>query len=75
VPSCSDLATAPSASTLPGVSRRSHTTKALRISRPAAKSRYAGGWAGWDRLSDDENNGVIRSPGRASTLPDCRGGE
>ena len=36
-----------------GSPRRSHTAKALRISRQAAKSRCACEWDGWGRLSED----------------------
>src|SRR3974377_290270 len=36
-----------------GSPRRSRTAKALRISRHAVKSRFARGWGGWGRLSDD----------------------
>ena len=36
-----------------GSPRRSRTAKALRISRPAVKSRCACEWGGWGRLSDD----------------------
>src|SRR3954471_14944131 len=36
-----------------GSPRRSRTAKASRISRPAVKSRCAGEWGGWGRLSED----------------------
>src|SRR3954447_22946129 len=36
-----------------GSPRRSRTAKASRISRPAVKSRCAGEWGGWGRLSND----------------------
>src|SRR3954454_13828678 len=36
-----------------GSPRRSRTAKASRISRPAVKSRCAGEWGGWGRLSHD----------------------
>src|SRR3954447_24202727 len=36
-----------------GSPRRSRTAKASRISRPAVKSRWAGEWGGWGRLSED----------------------
>jgi hypothetical protein len=41
------------------------TAKALRISRSAAKSRCAGEWGGWGRLSDDgpRQNNSDRSEG------------
>jgi hypothetical protein len=36
-----------------GSPRRSRTAKAWRISRKAVKSRCAGEWGGWGRISDD----------------------
>src|SRR5215470_13404014 len=39
--------------TIRGSPRRSRTAKALRISRPAVKSRCACEWGGWGRLSYD----------------------
>jgi hypothetical protein len=36
-----------------GSPRRSRTAKASRISRPTVKSRCAGEWGGWGRLSED----------------------
>src|SRR3954465_4771734 len=36
-----------------GSPRRSRTAKASRLSRPAVKSRCAGEWGGWGRLSED----------------------
>src|SRR3954452_5183355 len=36
-----------------GSPQRSRTAKASRISRPAVKSRCAGEWGGWGRLSED----------------------
>jgi hypothetical protein len=36
-----------------GLPRRSRTAKAWRISRKAVKSRCAGEWGGWGRISDD----------------------
>ena len=36
-----------------GSPRRSRTAKASRRSRPAVKSRCAGEWGGWGRLSED----------------------
>jgi len=45
-----------------GSPRRSRTAKALRISRYAVKSRCAGEWGGWGRLSEDR-------PGHYNPVP------
>jgi hypothetical protein len=60
-----------------GSPRRSRTAKASRISRPAVKSRCAGEWGGWGRLSDDgpgQNNPDPSEDPWGGGLPTLHGG-
>jgi hypothetical protein len=56
---------------------RSRTAKAARISRHAAKSRCAGEWGGWGRLSEDglgQHNPVSSEDPWGGGLPNLHGG-
>src|SRR5215831_19414381 len=52
-----------------GSPRRSRTAKALRISRPAVKSRCACEWGGWGRLSYDGPGQHNPDPGEEDYPP------